>query len=300
MQPYIIDLNFLGSRGAIASYLFETRAGLVLIETGPATVIPNLVQALAQYGARPGDVRHILLTHIHFDHAGAAGWWAEQGAHVYVHHVGAPHLKDPGRLIKSATRIYGDDMDRLWGPILPVPEDQLTPLHDNDLITIGELAFEVWDTPGHAWHHHLFKLGDVAFTGDVTGVRYHGHISCPTPPPEFKRDVWYQSLDRVAAGEFQAIYPTHFGRIDNVEAHLVAVRRLLHEWSEFVRVRLEAELPRDQIVAEFVAANRARAMTDGFSEAEWLMCDDIFPHYMSVDGMIRFWRKRREKADTKS
>jgi glyoxylase-like metal-dependent hydrolase (beta-lactamase superfamily II) len=297
MRLHTIDLNFQGLAHTIASYIIESSDGLIMIETGPATVIPHLVDGLRAIGFRPKDVRHVFVTHIHFDHAGATGWWAQQGAHVYVHHVGAPHLQDPSRLVHSASRIYGDDMERLWGELIPISADKITPLHDGDVVTMGDVSLTAWDTPGHAWHHHTYVLGNMAFTGDVAAVRLANSqwISIPAPPPEFKLEVWHRSLDRLEDANFHCIYPTHFGPVRRVAPHLKRVRQALDQATEFVRLRLEAGLSRDLIVTQYRLWNREQATTLGMNDAEFDQYELANPLFMSVDGIMRYWQKRWQR-----
>ncbi len=297
MNIHTLDLNFLGVPHAIAAYLVVGPGGPVLVETGPGSTLEILQSRLAEHGYAPADVRHVLVTHVHLDHAGAAGWWARHhGAHVYVHHVGAPHLIDPSKLLGSARRIYGDQMDALWGEVLPVPADRLTALHDGDTIGVAGLTFVALDTPGHAWHHHAFRLGDVAFTGDAAGVRLAGSslIFLPSPPPEFDLEAWQRTLARLPGENFSAIYPTHFGEVENVRDHLQAFGALLREAAEFVRDRLQAGVERDALVEQYTAWNRQRARALGVADEVFQQYVTANPLFMSVDGMMRYWRKRWE------
>ena len=177
-----IDLKFQNKTQAIASYLIRHSTGVVLIETGPGSTLSALEAALSAEGLSPRDVTHVLLTHIHLDHAGAAGWFSRQGAEIYVHPVGAPHLVDPSKLIASASRIYGDRMDQLWGEILPVEQSQLKIPNDAEEIVIGNLRFLPVNTPGHAEHHYAYLFEDVCFSGDVGGVRIPGYAYLRAPP----------------------------------------------------------------------------------------------------------------------
>ncbi len=181
-----LDLNFQGRKQAIAAYLIPHSTGLILVECGPGSTLPALEAALAERGYSPRDVTHLLLTHIHLDHAGAAGWLARQGADVYVHPVGAPHMLNPEKLLASAGRIYGDRMDSLWGEFLSVPEDRLKVAEDAQEIVIGSMQFLPVNTPGHAEHHYAYLFEDICFSGDIGGVRIPGfpYLRVPMPPPE--------------------------------------------------------------------------------------------------------------------
>jgi glyoxylase-like metal-dependent hydrolase (beta-lactamase superfamily II) len=180
---------------------------VVLVESGPGSTLSALQSALASEGYSARDVTHLLLTHIHLDHAGAAGWLARQGAEVYVHPVGAPHLLNPEKLLASASRIYGDRMDSLWGEFLSVPEDRLRVAEDAQEIVIGNLRFLPIDTPGHAYHHYAYLFEDVCFTGDIGGVRIPGfpYMRVPMPPPELHLEKWRESSSLRAFMAFTAL-----------------------------------------------------------------------------------------------
>ena len=173
-KVYVLDLEFQGVPGTIASYLIPHRRGVVLVECGPGSTLPHLEQALAAQGYGLDDVTDVLLTHIHLDHAGAAGALARRGATIHVHPVGAPHLANPEKLLASAGRIYGDQMETLWGEFLPVPEERLHVVEDEETVVIEGLRFLGLDTPGHAYHHHVYLHEGVCFSGDIGGVRLAG------------------------------------------------------------------------------------------------------------------------------
>lgn len=294
MDIYALDLNFQNLSQTVGAYLVVGPEGPVLVESGPASTLETLQARLAEHDYAPADVRHVLLTHIHLDHAGAASWWARQGAQVYVHHVGAPHLIDPARLLSSAQRIYGETMGTLWGQTLPVPAEQVHPLHDGDTIQAGGLTFTALDTPGHARHHHVFRVGEVAFTGDAAGVRLPGSsfISLPTPPPEFDLERWQKTVARLLDEDLATLYPTHFGPIENARAHLEAVSELLDQSAAFVRDRMQTGVERDVLIQQYSAWSHERARTHGLSEQDLEKYELANPTFMSVDGLIRYWRKR--------
>jgi len=294
MEIYTLDLNFQDMTETIAAYLVVGSAGPVLVETGPGSTLEALKTRLAEHGYTPADIRHVLVTHIHLDHSGAAGWWAQQGATVYVHPIGAPHLVDPSRLLTSARRIYGDAMDVLWGQTLPAPAGRVRALRDGDTVAVGDLLFTALDTPGHAWHHHVYRLGDVAFTGDAAGVRLPGSdfVSIPAPPPEFDREAWRKTLQHLSSENFATLYPTHFGPLNDARGHLEKMRELLEEVTEFVSQRIQNGRERDDLVAEYTAWNRQRAQAHGATEPDWQRYELANPLFMSVDGLARYWRKR--------
>jgi glyoxylase-like metal-dependent hydrolase (beta-lactamase superfamily II) len=235
----------------------------------------------------------VLVTHIHLDHAGAAGWWARQGATIHVHHVGAPHLIDPQRLLVSARRIYGDRMDALFGEFLPAPADRVHVLHDGDVVEAGGLQFLALDTPGHARHHLVFQLDDIAFVGDLAGVRRPGvnHVRLPTPPPEFDQAQWLASIDRVRGRRLARIYLTHFDAVDQVDAHWDTAATLVREYAGRVGQALTQGVGRDAIVADFVAWENSRLQADGVPPEQWEAYANIGPIGMSVDGLMRYWQK---------
>jgi glyoxylase-like metal-dependent hydrolase (beta-lactamase superfamily II) len=296
MNILTLDLNYQNTPQSIAAYLIFGPGGPVLVETGPGSTLPALLNHLKQQGLTPNDIKHVLVTHIHFDHAGAAGWWAQQGAQIYVHPFGAKHLIDPAKLIASAARIYGDKMDTLWGDILPAPAENVTMIYDNDTVEVAGLSFKVLETPGHARHHHAYRLGKVLFTGDAAGIKIPGSplVSLPAPPPEFDREAWRATIGRLRAEDVHTLYPTHFGPTPNKPEHWDELWQLMDDATEFIRVRIEAHLSRDEIVTEFLAWNQARADSAGLSEMsvrKYMMAN---PLEMSVDGMMRYWQKRQE------
>lgn len=308
---HTIDLQYLGIPQAIAAYVVVGDAGPVLIETGPASTLVQLVDGLAPIGLKPGDVRHALVTHIHLDHAGAAGHLARHGTMIHVHEFGAKHLIDPSRLIDSATRIYGDQMDRLWGRIIPVPENQIVPVHDGDVIDVGDLRFTAIETPGHARHHHAFAIEldgqRVCFVGDIAGITVPGipeppigrFIAVPTPPPEFDPQVWKLSIDRLQQMKFDLIYLTHFAARYNVSAHFERLKQLVDEHADFVRQAMEAGQPRAELLGRYIEWSRRGAMAEGVSEEDVSRYVSTNLLTMNVDGMIRHWMKTRELETSK-
>ncbi|MCA9928944.1 MAG: hypothetical protein KC419_10720, partial [Anaerolineales bacterium] len=211
-----------------------------------------------------------------------------------VHQVGARHLIDPSKLLASAGRIYGDKMDMLWGEMLPAPAERVVAVANNQQIEVAGLTFTALDTPGHAWHHHTYQLGNIAFTGDAAGIRLAGMpiIDVPAPPPEFKLEVWEQTIDKLLGKNFEAIYPTHFGRIDDPKMQLLSLKQLMQDAVAFVRAQLLAGTERDAIVAAFNEWQRARAEAKGMSPKEIHQYETANPWYMSVDGIVRYWHKR--------
>jgi glyoxylase-like metal-dependent hydrolase (beta-lactamase superfamily II) len=253
----------------------------VLVDPGPASCLPTLLAGLGEL--RP---RALLLTHIHLDHAGAAGSlvrrWPELD--VYVHERGARHMADPSRLLESATRLYGDDMDRLWGEFVAVPQERLQVLHGGERLSLGELSFEVAYTPGHASHHVSYLHEGTAFVGDVGGVRISpgAPVIPPTPPPDIDLLLWHASIELVAAWKPERLAMTHFGATDDVEAHLSEVGERLDRWAELAR-------PGDHdafIAAVDAELRRSASAADAMAYAQAAPYDQLFA------GLDRYWRKR--------
>jgi glyoxylase-like metal-dependent hydrolase (beta-lactamase superfamily II) len=298
---YAIDLEFQGLPGVIASYLLTGAGEYALIETGPSSTLEALLAGLKHLSIDPGDISKLLVTHIHLDHAGAAGTLIQRypNMHLYVHEVGAPHMIDPSRLLASAERIYGDRMGPLWGKVIPVPESHVHALNDETAISAGNRSLTAVYTPGHASHHVVYRdanSGDV-FTGDVAAVRLQGFktIRPPTPPPDIDLDAWGRSLDRVDSMQTSRLLLTHFGPHDDVAEHLHETRERLAAWASEVGQRYLAGMDRDQIVRELRAfADTDIAGADDPSAAE--RYELATPTFMSADGLIRWFRKRFNPA----
>jgi glyoxylase-like metal-dependent hydrolase (beta-lactamase superfamily II) len=273
----VIDLLHLGRERVIGCW----QVGDVLIDPGPSSCLPTLIEALGD--ERP---RALLLTHIHLDHAGASGSlvrrWPE--LEVYVHERGAPHMLDPSKLIDSATRLYGDDMDRLWGEFVAVPESQLHVLRGGETVLDG---YEVIYTPGHASHHVTYFHEGTAFAGDVGGVRIspHGPAIPPTPPPDIDVEAWHASIGLIRARGVERVAMTHFGETIDVEAHLDELEARLDRWAELARPG-----DKDSFI-EAVEAELAELALPGEGPAYV----QAAPHDQLFAGLHRYWRKRAER-----
>jgi glyoxylase-like metal-dependent hydrolase (beta-lactamase superfamily II) len=302
LPVHVLDLLYLGIPGAIAAYVIEAPAGPILVETGPASTIEHLYAGLNGLGLRPADIRHVLVTHIHLDHAGAAGHLARHGAHIYVHEFGARHLINPEKLVQSATRIYGDQMDRLWGSIIPLPAEQVTGVRDGDVLQVAGLEVRVIQTPGHARHHHALAIGDECFVGDAAGITVPGidsgrFLAMPTPPPEFDPHAWRLSIERLQAEAFRFIYPTHFGRVENPDAHLRQARHAVAEHEAFMRADAAQNAARTAILTDYLEWIRRDALAAGLKQADFGRYLSTNLLTMNVDGMIRWWRKSLEDSN---
>lgn len=290
---HVLDTWQLGRPGIIAATAVETDEGLVLFDTGPESTFENVAAELRKVGFAAADVRHVFLSHIHFDHAGAAWRFAELGATIYVHPRGAPHLLDPRKLIESATRIFGDNMEKLWGRIAPVPEESLRVLHDLDVVGAGPLEVRAIVTPGHARHHHVYHWEDNLFGGDIAGVRLgEGPPIPPFVPPELDVESWQDSIKKIRALNPARLYLPHFGLVaDSVSAHLDALDERVRRWANWFRDRIRAGDDEEQLTPAF-AAYEAEDLRGGGATAEQLRdYETADPSVMAVSAALRYWRK---------
>lgn len=289
MNIRVLDLKYQGVPSIIAAFLVESGGELALVETGPGSTLPACLEALGACGVAPQEIRKVFVTHIHLDHAGAAGWWAQQGAMVYCHPAAAKHLIDPSRLIDSARRVYGEEgLSQLWGEMLPAPKDRVHALQDNETVVVGNTAFSAWDTPGHARHHHVYHAEGICFTGDVAGVRLEhcGYTSVAAAPPQFDADAYLASVQRLLAGDFQQLYLTHFGQVTDVREHLdgyakriIAVKDRMKSWL--------SEVPTDgeELRRRYREAEHQIAATAGVGESLWARYELANGTGMCADGV---------------
>ena len=240
------DLEFLGRPGIIATGLLHGRDGVAIIDPGPATCLARLEESLKARGFEWDDVRAVLLTHIHLDHAGGSGHVLQAAKHarLYVHQNGARHMADPARLLASATRLYKDDMARLWGTMLPVPADRIEVLGERNALSIVGHDLEVAWTPGHAVHHvsYFLPASRIAFVGDTAGIcRQSGRVVLPpTPPPDIDLEAWRTSTDTILNWNPDVLFLTHFGPQSSPAMHFQDLWRRMEDWSRSVRAGLEA------------------------------------------------------------
>jgi glyoxylase-like metal-dependent hydrolase (beta-lactamase superfamily II) len=293
-----LDLNFQGMTQAIAVYLIKHSTGAILIECGPGSTLPALQAALKANGLSASDVTHVLLTHIHLDHAGSAGWWARQGAQIIVHPNGAPHMLNPEKLLASATRIYGDQMETLWGEFLPVPQSQLKVAKDAEEIVIGNLHFLPINAPGHAEHHYVYLFEYIAFTGDVGGVRIPGYpyLQLPMPPPELHFGKWHETLKRLRKEKFNRIAPTHFGIYDDPQWQLDEVEKALNAAEKWLELVMPAGPSVEELRQKFTDWMNEQGVAQGLSADAVKAYDLANPLGMSADGLLRYWKKVRMAA----
>ena len=252
MGPDPLDLMHQGADRVIASYLLETNDGLALFDCGPSTCLPRLKAALLERGVELGDVRHLLLSHIHLDPAGAAGVLVREHPqlHVHVSEIGAPHLADPSRLETSARRLYGDTFDTLWGELAPVPQENIR------TVAARVIGLDCFPTQGHASHHvsYLDTAGTL-YAGDAAGVRIHPErtVLPPTPPPDFDLDVWLETIDEIERRRPERLALIHFGVVSEPAAHLDELRRRLVEWVRLVQSGVTQEQFSESVRSEVTA-----------------------------------------------
>jgi glyoxylase-like metal-dependent hydrolase (beta-lactamase superfamily II) len=295
---HTIDLIFQGLTGSIAVYLIPHKEGIVLVESGPGSTKESLKAGLAKYGFQPTDITDVLLTHIHLDHAGAAGWLSRQGARIHVHPVGAPHLLNPEKLLISAGRIYGDMMESLWGEFLSVPPEQLSVLQDGQALEINGLSFLPVDTPGHAYHHFAYVFEDICFSGDIGGIRLGGtpHIRIPMPPPELHLEKWRESLNRLRKIKFSRIAPTHFGIYEDAVWHLDALERAIDEVDQWIEMVMPSNPSLEELRKAFMEWTQQIFHEQGLDPMQVSLHEAANPSFMSADGIQRYWLKIRLPA----
>ncbi len=293
-MAHILDTRQLGRPGIIAATAVETSDGLALFDTGPEATFENIAAGIRDLGFEPGDVRHVFLSHIHFDHAGAAWRFAELGATVYVHPRGAPHLIDPGKLVTSATRIFGNDMERLWGRVEPISQDRLRVLEDRDVIRIGGLEVLAIATPGHAEHHHVYQWEDNVFGGDVAGVRLGGGPPIPPfVPPELDVEAWEDSIRKIRQLGASKLYLPHFGlATGEVSSHLDALAERVRSWADWFRDRMRMGDDQERITPAFAEYEAEDLRKGGAAHEQVADYEAADPSYMAVGAALRYWRKR--------
>ena len=283
MTAEALDVLHCGDTRRIASYLVETEVGLALFDCGPTSCLPALHDALDARGVELRDVKHLLLSHIHLDHAGAAGSLVREHPALAVHvsEIGAPHLVDPSRLEASARRLYGDAFDELWGALEPVPERNVRVVGDQ------VVGLECFPAPGHASHQVSYQHEDgTLYNGDAAGVRIAPgrFVFAPTPPPEIDLDAWERTIDEIERRSPRRLALVHFGVFDDVERHLGALRATLRSWADRVGHGMDEPT--------FVAAARADVAASDPDDAD--AYDRAAPYWHCYLGLERYWRKRLE------
>jgi len=293
-----IDLNFLGRPEIIATAVLHGTAGVALIDPGPSTSIATLSSELDRRGIRFDDVRKILLTHIHLDHAGSTGSIIEKYPHitVLVHQRGAQHIVDPTKLIASAGRLYAQDMDRLWGEIKPVPARRIQTLEGGETLEIVGREVKVEYTPGHASHHVTYfdAASRVAFVGDTAGIRRGSgaFVMPPTPPPDIDLEAWRGSEHKILAWDPDTLFLTHFGPYHGARLHFQAMFENIADWSRIViRLLADPTLGDDHRQGRFIeeAFQELRRRVGDLEANDYMKAGGLSYSYQ---GLARYWKKK--------
>lgn len=294
MKIYTLDLHFLQHQETIASFLIAGEQGeLMLIEAGPHSTFEALKSSVTNLGFDFAKIKHVFLTHIHFDHAGAAWALAQQGATIYVHPTGAKHLSDPSKLYNSAKMIYGDKMEYLWGQMNGIDAAQIYTPSQGEKISVGSLELTAWHTPGHAVHHIAWQLGDTLFTGDVAGVRIgKGIVVPPCPPPDIDLEAWENSIELMKTLPINTLRLTHFDKVTNIDAHLDQLKVILWDWANWIKPYFEAGETAANITPKFQAYVAEQLRSHGIEGELAARYESANPAWMSVAGLLRYWSKK--------
>jgi glyoxylase-like metal-dependent hydrolase (beta-lactamase superfamily II) len=291
------DLEFLQRPRVIACAVLHGAGGAAVVDPGPSSTLPVFRRELRDAGLAIADITTILLTHIHLDHAGATGTLVRENPRirVYVHERGAPHMAEPSKLIASASRLYGDAMDRLWGEFAPVPASAMTALAGGERIEAGGRRFDVEYTPGHASHHVSYFSGDtgIAFVGDTAGIKTQpqAFVLPPTPPPDIDLELWRASLDRIESRRPDTLFLTHFGPASPTGPHLTELREHLALAARLVEESLARE--EDDTARETWFAEQVRRELRRMSDSEQRSYEVAARFDLSWRGLARYFRKGR-------
>ncbi|NJD58001.1 MAG: hypothetical protein C3F13_10680 [Anaerolineales bacterium] len=293
---HTIDLKFRGRAGTIAAYLIPTGSGGILVESGPGSTIPALLEGIRSNGFDISDIHDVFLTHIHLDHAGAAGWLAQQGCRIHVHENGAPHLINPEKLLASASRLYGTMMNQLWGTIIPIDEAKIHIFHDDEVVTVGNISIHALDVPGHANHHLAYLIGETCFTGDIGGIRLNPiqYLSLPMPPPDLNLEKWRESILNIQRHHPQRIVPTHFGIYPDVTWHLEALLEVLDDVEAWLDEKLPYDPPIEALRQQYLEFEYQRASKSRIDMSIVDAQQIANPLFLSADGILRYWNKYRK------
>ena len=293
---HTIDLNFKGAPNGIAAFVVETGQSPILVETGPHSTLPTLTKALQDLGYRQEDIRHVFISHIHLDHAGAAWCFGESGANIYLHPRGYKHMHDPSRLLASAKMIYKEEMDALWGTLKPISSEQLVVAEHLESIEVEGLNFIAHHTPGHAQHHIAWQLDSNVFTGDVAGVCINnGPVIPPCPPPDINREDWLASIDHLLSlKDIERYYLTHFGPVSDTVEHMHKLKAALSAYVSFAEPRYKAGKSVDEALPEFRSFVTNFLVEHGLSQEDAAAYEAANPSDMSLTGLMRYWKKRSE------
>jgi glyoxylase-like metal-dependent hydrolase (beta-lactamase superfamily II) len=298
----VLDLNWMGRPHSIGAVLLETGSHYAILDPGPASTLETLRAQLLSRGLSVSDLEAILLTHIHLDHAGATGTLLRENPNlrIFVHNKGAAHLVDPSKLLASAGRLWGDELPRLFGETLGVPEQNIQILDGGETLSVGTRKINVIYTPGHASHHVTYfdEQEGVAFAGDTAGIRIANgpYIMPATPPPDIDLGVWEQSFAAILDRRPSKLFVTHFGYAENPEKHIADFRERLHLWADITEKTLQSTSDLEVALQSFLEQTQAEML-------EYLSPADAEQHAftaglpLSFLGLARHIRKRRAAAE---
>jgi len=292
-----IDLHYLGQAGIISVFAAPTGdGGFVLLDSGPASTLPALEQGVEAAGLALGNLRAVLLTHVHLDHAAAAGSLSRQtGCEVWAHPDGLAHLRDPGeRLLPSALRLYGSRLEVLFGTMEAVPAERLHAVEHGAAIRVGSLELTGWHTPGHARHHVAWQLGDEVATGDVAGVRMAGstHVLPPMPPPDIDLEAWRASLDLLRELAPRRLLLTHFGAFDDPGRHLDELDERLGRWAAIAEEVVRGGGDAAALGVRLATLDDQEMTAAGVAEAQRTLYSRLCPMVENSAGLYRYSTKR--------
>jgi glyoxylase-like metal-dependent hydrolase (beta-lactamase superfamily II) len=299
-----VDTRMAGKTSITSAYLLHGGEP-ALVETGPTTSAEAVTAGLDAIGLSPNDLAHIVVTHIHLDHAGGVGTLAREfpRATMWVHERGASHLVDPTRLLASATRVYGPErLQRIFGPVEPVPSDRLRAVSDGDLIALGDRHLEVLYTPGHASHHVALvdSRSGAVFTGDALGIHLPDDrvLRPATPPPDIDVEAGLESIDRIRQRAQSVLLFSHFGPVEEVEELCGIAASRLRKWAEIVHDALRDTEDIDRVTE--LLARRTESEFEGVEAVDPSRYDLLSDMRMNAEGLVRYWRKRAEAEATAS
>jgi glyoxylase-like metal-dependent hydrolase (beta-lactamase superfamily II) len=290
---HVLDTRHLDRPGIIAATALETNDGIALFDTGPESTFENISSGMRTTGFSPNDVRHVFLSHIHLDHAGAAWRFAGLGATIHVHPRGARHLVDPSKLMESATRIFGDEMGKLWGEMRPIPEDKVKITDDSATYRVGQFEIRALATPGHASHHNVYHWDDNLFGGDVAGVRLGGGPPIPPfVPPELHVESWLESIQRMRALKAARLYLPHFGLVDgHIEGQFDALEERVQRWAAWFRDEMREGRGETDLIPNFAQYEMQDLLDSGAGQERLQDYEQADPSFMAVTAAIRYWQK---------
>jgi glyoxylase-like metal-dependent hydrolase (beta-lactamase superfamily II) len=294
-----LDLNFCNTPKAIATGVYGSDAGVILVDPGPGSCLDTLTALLKAQGIRISDIQTILITHIHLDHAGATGLLVRENSkiRVYVHEKGAPHVIDPSKLVNSANQLWGvEGVARLLGQVIPVPQENLHLLGEHNRITTGGQVFDVRYTPGHASHHvsYFDEASGIVWAGDTAGLRFTSQTFTlpPTPPPDIDLEAWGKSIATLRAWRPETVFITHFGPYGNVPEHLDDLERSIAAAADLSRRAIQSDLPDDAKYEEFKSGVAAYVRAANIAESDIAPLEHVGPLDFNWRGLVRYWKKK--------